>query len=697
MYRPTHITGIFGGLILLLCIQDSHAGTATWDLNPGSGNWNTASNWTPPTVPNGSADTATFALSNTTNVSISANTEVNGITFTPAASAYTITANPKSAFLVTGTGITNNSGTIQSFVTAGVDVSGSPGFILFLNSATAGTDTTFTNNGATGSSGFSGITFFDDHSSAGNGTFVNNGAAPNAFGGSTFLRGAATAANGTFINNGATERFAEEGRTWVQGGTTANGVFINNGATITGASGGSTLLMGGTVASGTFINNGGTVSGALGGRTVFDMFFSPAGNATFTNYGGTVNGAAGGSTFFTGGAANATFINNPGTVSGAAAGFTAFQGGDAGNSTVMNNGATVNGAAGGLTQFQFGNGGNSTITNTGSTTFGAGGGTTDFSGSSSAGSATLVANSGLNGGAGGTILFSGESDGGTSRVEIFGNGSLDISLHNAPAPNFLSLPIGSIEGNGDVFLGANSLAIGSNNLNTTFSGVIQDGGQNGGVGGSLTKIGSGTLDLTSANTYTGATTINGGVLKVDGSITSNTVVNRHGTLAGTGTVIGNVTNNRSGTVSPGDAPGTLTVNSYTQMSGSTLLIDIAGPNTGQFSVLNVLGNATINPNGLLDLVLQNGFVPIVGESFTFMNYSALTGTFFIFDRNIDNAMEHWNVSYQSNNATLTVAPGNVPIPDHGSTFLLLMLGLLGVVAYRQRLVPALRYGRSAIN
>jgi len=33
------------------------------NLNPGSGDWNTAANWTPMTVPNGSADTATFALS----------------------------------------------------------------------------------------------------------------------------------------------------------------------------------------------------------------------------------------------------------------------------------------------------------------------------------------------------------------------------------------------------------------------------------------------------------------------------------------------------------------------------------------------------------------------------------------------------------------------------------------------------------
>src|SRR5437763_16438859 len=88
-----------------------HAGSATWDLNPVSGDWNTATNWTPATVPAGSADTATFAVSNTTAISISANTILDGLTFAPGANSFTITDSPFFALTIGGLGITNNSGT----------------------------------------------------------------------------------------------------------------------------------------------------------------------------------------------------------------------------------------------------------------------------------------------------------------------------------------------------------------------------------------------------------------------------------------------------------------------------------------------------------------------------------------------------------------------------------------------------------
>src|ERR671919_403380 len=82
--------------------------SAQWDLDPISGDWNTAVNWTPDVVPNGPNDIATFGLSNTTNVSISADTEVDSIIFTPAATnPYGITVNPDVTLTLSGSGIVN--------------------------------------------------------------------------------------------------------------------------------------------------------------------------------------------------------------------------------------------------------------------------------------------------------------------------------------------------------------------------------------------------------------------------------------------------------------------------------------------------------------------------------------------------------------------------------------------------------------
>ena len=83
MNRP--IPAVIRCSLMLLLPAVAYPNSAQWDLDPASGDWNTAANWTPMTVPNGPADIATFGLSNTTNVSISANTEVNTITFIPAA------------------------------------------------------------------------------------------------------------------------------------------------------------------------------------------------------------------------------------------------------------------------------------------------------------------------------------------------------------------------------------------------------------------------------------------------------------------------------------------------------------------------------------------------------------------------------------------------------------------------------------
>ena len=84
------------------------------------------------------------------------------------------------------------------------------------------------------------------------------------------------------------------------------------------------------------------------------------------------------------------------------------------------------------------------------------------------------------------------------------------------------MTVGSIEGTGNIFLGHRNLTVGSNNLSTVFSGIIQDGGVNSGIGGSLTKIGTGKLTSTGANLYSGGTIIRSGRLLVNNTSGSGT-------------------------------------------------------------------------------------------------------------------------------------------------------------------------------
>ena len=125
----------------------------------------------------------------------------------------------------------------------------------------------------------------------------------------------------------------------------------------------------------------------------------------------------------------------------------------------------MSGSTGGLTDFfNQSTAGNALITAEGGVVGGAGGGLIKFELGSNAGNATLIARGGIGGGSGGKILLLDFSKTATARAEVFGNGNLDISGHTGAAT------IGSVEGDGQVLLGAKTLIVGANNLSTTFRG-----------------------------------------------------------------------------------------------------------------------------------------------------------------------------------------------------------------------------------
>jgi len=259
-------------------------------------------------------------------------------------------------------------------------------------------------------------------------------------------------------------------------------------------------------------------------------------------------------------------------------------------------------------------------------------------------------------------------------MEVFNNGAgtagnLDISFHDAPG-----VTTGSIEGSGAVFLGAFNLTVGNNNLTTTFSGVIQDGGLNGGTGGSLTKMGNGKLTLSMASTYTGGTTITKGTLLVtnqtgSGTGTGAVQVNK-GTLGGTGKITGAVTvgtGTSSGAILlPGKSatnPGTLTINGALTFNSLSTYKCVLKRSVVKASKATALG-VTINSSSSFTFVDTGSGTLTVGTVFTVINNTSANPIFGTFSNLADGSVftsngNNFQASYtggNGNDLTLTVVP-----------------------------------------
>ena len=147
-------------------------------------------------------------------------------------------------------------------------------------------------------------------------------------------------------------------------------------------------------------------------------------------------------------------------------------------------------------------------------------------GSPSAGGTLVVAPAAGSNTYGSTEITAGLGTVVAGNANAFCGGALTMTSGNLSLTTF-SFTCADVSGGGTIVTGgfatASTLTVGSDNSSTTFNGLLANGFS---AALSLTKVGSGTLNLAGADTYSGTTTLSGGILQLgdgttDGSIASS--------------------------------------------------------------------------------------------------------------------------------------------------------------------------------
>jgi outer membrane autotransporter protein len=598
-----------GVSLIALAPNAAHALDGTW-TGPGA-EWTDGTNWSStPDVPD---DTATFANNAApTSVAISNDASINTIQFTAAAPAFDFTTSGTGiTFDVNGAGIVNNSAFAPTFInndnlnfnnasSAGnaVIVNNNGAVLSFNNNSTAANAIITTNDGA--------LTQFNDNSTGGNAQFITNAGGVVDFSNTSGPNGDGNISAGSIA--GAGNYYLGSNLLTVGGNnlsTTVSGVISDCGdsgsdCSNAGATGGGLIKIG----TGTL-----TLSGA-------NTYTGPTAVNAGTLQAGAVNAFSSASAF---------------TVASGAildlAGFNQAIGSLAGAGSVTLGAATL-------------------------TTNGDGSDTT-FSGTISGsgrlvkvGEGTLTL-SGNNSYQGGTIVSEGTLAVGSSRA--LGTGALTLADGTTlqAAANGLALA-NVVRLNGDVTVDTQSNTM-------TLSGPIS------GTGG-LDKIGSGTLMLTGASTYTGTTTVSEGVLNVNGSLVSTVCVCSGATLTGTGS-IGGLSVSGGGIVAPGNSIGTLTVRGNVSFDVDGIY-QVKANAAGQSDRINATGTATLT-GGTVQVLAQGGTYARQTRYTILTANAGVTGKFTGVTSNL--AFLTALLSYDSKDVFLTLARNDVTFASAAQT------------------------------
>jgi autotransporter-associated beta strand protein len=586
----------------------------------GSAVFNTSSTASTATITNNSQGTTAFN-NNSTAASATITDKANGTTSfndTTTAGSATInnTANGNLRFFgsaTAGNATIANSGTVTFNVTSDggtatinstggkLDISSSAGIGL---GALNGTGTvTLGNENLDLGAGNLGSNFSGVISDTGGGSLTKQGT------GLVVLSGANTYAGGTTVNAGtlqvgnATALGATTGALAVNGGTLdLNGFSVTVGAlsgspggTITTSVAGATTLTAGdstpqTTYSGIIQDGSGTMALVKNGTGTLTL----AGANTYSG-GTTVN-------------AGALQVGNASAL-GATTGTLAVDGG-----TLDLNGFTVtvgslSGSSGTVTSSVAGTAGlvvNQTTDATYAGVIQDGSGTVSLT---KQGDATLNL-SGANTYSGGTIIDAGTLQvgntsalGATTGALTINGGTLDLADNTVTVGNFSGASGAVVTSS---VAGSSGLII-NQIMDASYDGVIQDG-----VGTvSLTKQGNAMLTLTGANTYSGDTNVNAGILAV-------------GNASALG--LGSVFVNSGGTLQTNGVNRHINVGTnYQQGSGGTLMLGITS--ASNYDSLHATGTGSLG--GTLHVNFANGYTANLGDTFTLVEADGgLGGTTF---------------------------------------------------------------------
>lgn len=148
-----------------------------------------------------------------------------------------------------------------------------------------------------------------------------------------------------------------------------------------------------------------------------------------------------------------------------------------------------------------------------------------------------------------------------------------------------------------------------------------------------------------------------------------------GRLTGNGVLASRIVTS-AGAISPGNSPGALVFsNDLTLLDASTLVLEIAGTNSGQYDFLDIKGALTMNGNVL---VTNLGYSFVGGESFNFLDAGAWSGAFDGWTLPMLTGGMTWDTSLFETAGILSV----VPVPEP-ATWIALAAGIV-LLSLRRR-------------